>query len=147
VKDAADAFLGFLLAMDGDRPSDPAREQPGIIEAEEMVGMMVRERNGVDVPDLLSEELEPHLGRCVDEKVPLGEREEDAGPRPLIARIAGGANRTVATEHRYTSRRSRSEENQPALCVRGGLRQKVHPSQVMFDSIGREGWLDCRPIS
>ena len=54
----------------GTGPADPVGEEPGIVEAEQVVGVMVRVGDGVDPADPLAEELDPHLGRGVDQQVP-----------------------------------------------------------------------------
>ena len=64
-----DRFLGVLLAINRHRPARPARELPGVVEPKQVVGMSVRECDRVDESHVFAQELDPHLGRCVDQQV------------------------------------------------------------------------------
>ena len=88
-EDAPDAILGLLLAEDRHGPADPLGEEPGVVEAEQVVGVIVRVGDGVDPTDPLAEELDPHLGRGVDQQVP-GRKAEQA----RSAGCAGSAGRS-----------------------------------------------------
>ncbi len=114
-ENAPDRVFGVLLAIDRHRPAGPARKLAGIIEPEQVVGMGVRERDRMDPPDPLAQELNPHLGRRVDEQVTRRKRQQHAGPRPLVARIGRRADRAVAADHGNAAGRSGSQKNQPAL--------------------------------
>ena len=65
-----------VLAIDRHRPADPAGKQPRIVEPEQMVGMVMRERDRMDLPHPLAQELDPHLGRGVDQQVAARESEQ-----------------------------------------------------------------------
>ena len=47
-EDAADRLLDVVLAINRNRPADPARKQPGVVEPKEMVGMRVSKGNRMD---------------------------------------------------------------------------------------------------
>ena len=112
-EDALDAVLGLLLAEDRDGPADPLGEEPGVVEAEQVVGVMVREGDRVDPADPLAEELDPHLGRGVDQQVPGRERQQHARPGALVPRVARGADGAIAAQHRDARGGPGSQEDQP----------------------------------
>ncbi len=127
VEDAADALLGLGLAVDRHRAADRPGEHPRVVEAEQVVGVVVRERDRVDVPDPLAEQLDAHLGRGVDQQVAAGQADQDAGAGPLVPRVVRGADRALAAEHRDARRGAGPQEHQPPRGRRRALHQAPIP--------------------
>ena len=113
IEDPADTLFGLELAEEWDGTSEVFWEEPGIVEPEEMVRMRVGEGNRMHLPNPLAEELQPHLGTGVDQKVPPGETEQDAAPGPLVPGVVGPADRTVAPQHRDARRCSTPKDDDP----------------------------------
>ena len=85
-----------------------------------MIGMMVRERDRVHPADPFPQELDPHLGRRVDQQVAPRKREQDAGPGALVPGVGRGADRAIAADHGDARRGPRPQEDQAAgRCLRG----------------------------
>jgi hypothetical protein len=74
------------------------REQANIIQAMKMIRMFMRVDHGVGDSDLLAKKLCSQIGRSVDQKVPLGQAKDSAGPRSLISRMTSGANIAFASQ-------------------------------------------------
>ena len=89
----ADHLLGLRLAIERDRAADRPGEQPGVVQAEEVVGVVMGVEDRVDLADPLAQELEPHLGRGVDQQVPAGKLQQDARPGALVAWVVRAADR------------------------------------------------------
>ena len=117
-ENAADRVFCRLLAINRHRPAGPARKLPGIVEPKQVVGVRVRERNRIDDPHSLTQELDPHLGRGIDQQVTPAERQQDARPGPLISRIGRCANRAVAADHGNAAGRTSPQKSQPRSALR-----------------------------
>ena len=98
----------------GTGPADLLGEEPGVVEPEEVVGVVMRVGDRVHPPHPLAEQLNPHLGRRVDQQIARGKRQQDAGPGPGLRGSARGADRTVAAQNRDARRRAGPQENQPS---------------------------------
>ena len=90
----------------------PDREGPQVIDPVNVVRMDVRKPHGVDPRDARREELEPQLGRGVDEEAPMLRLDERAMARAPVARIVGRARRTVAPDHGDPEGGSGAEEGE-----------------------------------
>ena len=129
-KNAPDCLLRFVLAINRHWSADPAREEPCVIETEEVVGMSVGEGDCVDQPHALAEKLHAHFGCCVDQQVATGKRHEHAGPCPLIPGVARGANVAIAANHGDARGRSSSQKDQSPRTCRLFLNQATGPQVV-----------------
>ena len=92
-----------------------------------MVGVMVRERDRVDVPHPLAEELDPHLGRRVDQQVAARE----ARARRWAACVGSGdrsrcrpSTRSRSWERRWTFR-SREKSAGASVAASGSVNRLV----------------------
>jgi hypothetical protein len=90
-----------------------------IIQAEEMVRVVMRKENGVDGPDFLAQQLQAELWSRVDQDIALGCADEDGATVAMIARIRGEAYGTIAADHGYSNRRAGTQK-------RKGSRQSGH---------------------
>ena len=97
-EDAFDGLLGMFVAKDGDWAVEIFGEEAGVVEAEEVVDVVVGVGDGVDESDVFAEELEAHFGGRIDQEVAEGKAHEDAGACALVAGVAGGADLAVAAE-------------------------------------------------
>ena len=66
-----------------------------------MVDVIMRVSNRVDQAHLGAEQLNPHLGRGVDDQVAGGKLQEHARTGTMIARVVGLANLAVAAKDRH----------------------------------------------
>ena len=86
------------------RMAQVEREQPQVVQSENMVGMGVCEQHAVHDPDPLPEELESQVGRGVDQQVPTRQSGDHGAPRPLVA---GLGRRYTRGNHTRPSARPR----------------------------------------
>src|SRR5438477_10556130 len=94
-------------------------KQPQIVEAKNMVGVLVREQNGVDDAHPLAQQLLPQIRRRIDEQVAFWQAKERGTSRPFIARIGAGTNFAGTADRRHADARSRSEQNELPADVGG----------------------------
>src|SRR5262249_30357607 len=100
---------------------------PGVVESEEVIGMMMRERDGVHLANPLAQKLQPHLGRGVDQEVAPRQANQHAGPCSMIPGIPRSAHRAVASDHGDTGGGPGSKKDQAAPRGRIGITQSSHP--------------------
>ena len=96
---------------------------PHVVEPEHVVGVGVREEDGVDARKLETERLRAQVRRRVDQHggaVVEGERQRRAPT--LVARIVRAAGRAAAGDHGHAGRRSGSEE--------GDAHVRTHPPRA-----------------
>jgi hypothetical protein len=89
-------------------------ERPHIVEAVDMIDMIMRVEHGIDLSDALPKELRPQIGRRVNEKVPIGQPDEHARPGADIARATLEADIATTADHRHPDTRARTEKEHPA---------------------------------
>ena len=99
IEHPADRGLGLLLAIHRDRPAEGLGEQPGVVQAEQVVGVVMGVEDRVDLADPLAEQLEPHLGRGVDQQVAGGQLDRTLG---RIPRLRGSSDRQTSHSHPIT---------------------------------------------
>jgi len=87
---------------------------PQIVEPENVVGVKVREQRGVHHAHFRANELQPQLGRRVDQNVSLRHPQESGAAIALIARIDRRANGAIAADHRYADGGASAEEFEDA---------------------------------
>ena len=87
VKDRADRRLGLGLAVDRHRAADVLGEEPGVVEAEQVVGVVVREGDRVDPPIRSRSSCRRISGVVSISRLPSRQREQDARPRAIVARV------------------------------------------------------------
>ena len=106
----ADLALDLGGAVERHGAAQATWDRPQVIEAEQVVGVVVREQDGVNHRDLLAEQLQPQLRRRVDEDVALGQADQDGAAVALVARVGGLAHGTVAADHGHADRRAGAQE-------------------------------------
>ena len=74
-------------------------EAAEIVQTEDVVGMGVRNEDGLKVSETGAESLETELGGRVDEDVLPVDVEQSTGTITLITRVEAGADGTVAGDH------------------------------------------------
>ena len=67
-----------------------------------MVGVLVREQDGVEPVDLGAQRLRTEVRRGVDQDVPSAVADQDGWPQAVVARIVGAADIAVASDGRHT---------------------------------------------
>ena len=114
----ADGGLGVVLAIDRHRAADHLGEDPGVVEPEQVVGVLVGERDRVDLHHPFADQLQPHLGRRVDQEIPARQVHQDAAPRSLVPGVVRPAHGAIAADHRHARRRPAAQDGQPPSPVR-----------------------------
>src|SRR5262245_29031216 len=71
VKRLADAVFDDWLAIQRNRVAQIERQQPQVVEAENVVGVLVGIEDGVNQPDFFAEKLLPQIGRRIDQQIAL----------------------------------------------------------------------------
>src|SRR5262249_20064345 len=90
--------------------AEVARERPHVIEAEQVVGVVVREQDGVGEADALAQELQAQFRRRVDEDAALRRADEGGTAEAVVARVSGAGDGTLAAEHWPAVGGARAEE-------------------------------------
>ena len=98
-----------------------------------MVGMAVREDDGMDQIDLFAQQLQAQFGRRVDQKVSLGACTKTPERVRLFFGIRRTAHVAMAADHRHAVAGSGPQQNHLPARVRG---TEVH-KQSGLESIGR----------
>ena len=84
---------------------------PDFVEAEDVVGVAVREEDRVHAADVVRQRLRAQVGPGVDQQLPaiVGRRSARTGAA-AVARIGGPADGAVAADHRHAVRRAGAEK-------------------------------------
>ncbi len=96
----------------GTGPPSVRGDGPQVVEAEQVVGVVVREQHGVDDADALAEQLQAQLGRRVDEQIALRRADEDGAAIAVVARVGRAADGAVAADHGHADRGAGAEESE-----------------------------------
>src|SRR5262249_6711260 len=75
-----------------------------IVDAVHMVGVAVRQDDGIDRAKVRRQELLAQIGRCIDQDARAFVLDDDRHAGTLIFRIARGADRAFAADQRYAAR-------------------------------------------
>src|SRR5262245_8600788 len=94
VKRFANPLFHQWLAIKRDGVNQVEGKQPQIIEAENVVGVLVRIDDGMNDPDSLAQQLLPQIGRSVDKQVTLWQAHDSGAACSLVARIGAGTDFT-----------------------------------------------------
>jgi hypothetical protein len=94
--------------------------QAKIIEAKDMVGMLVREQDGMHEGDSLAKQLFAQVGRSVDQQVTVGQTHYRATPRAAIVGMIALAYLAAATNHGDADASARAQQDHLAPNVSGG---------------------------
>ena len=82
------------------------REQPHIVQAHNVIGMLVREQRGVDNTKLLAQKLRPQVGRRIDQQVSFGKPDDETqGGQPQ----SPSHNERLHVSRRASQRQSNTE--------------------------------------
>ena len=115
VERLANALFDVGFAVDRHRSAQVVREDSQVVQAEQVVGMIVRIERGMDPPDPLAQQLPTQVGGGVDQQVSAGQPQDDARPRAAVAWVAARASVAVAADHRHADRSAGAEEEQLPL--------------------------------
>ena len=102
----------MFIAVDGQVMPQVLREDPQIVQPEQMVGVLVRIEDRVNQADVLAEQLRSQVGGRVDEQIALGQSEDDAASRSPVLQIGVPAGFAAAPDDRDAVRRARAEKNE-----------------------------------
>ena len=80
---------GLPGAVGGKHRALEDRQRTQVIDAMHMVGVRVRKQHGVDPIDAGRHELEPQLGRGVDQETPASGLDERSRARAFVAGVGG----------------------------------------------------------
>jgi hypothetical protein len=95
-----------------------------IVEAEDMVGVVVREGDGVSQANLLAQQLLTKVGRGVDEQVPVREADCHTAPSAVVLRITASTDLAAAADHRDADAGAGAQEHELAADVGGEERAR-----------------------
>ena len=102
----------LVRQVGGDRSPVSGRKDPHVVDAVYMVGVQVRVPHRAHPADARRQQLQPQLGRGVDEQVAAFQREERTVTGAPVPRVVGGAVGAVAADHRHADRGPRSQEGE-----------------------------------
>ncbi len=97
-EDAADDVEGLDGSVGGDGHFLVVVEGADVVEAEDVVGVGVGVKDGVDAGDVGAQGLGAEIGRGVDQDIFAGVLHQDGGAEAVIARIGGGAGGAGAAD-------------------------------------------------
>lgn len=122
-KHGAQAFESLGLAVTGQRLILHPVEAAKIVEPGDVVDVMMGIEHGVGPANVVSQALEPQLGRGIDEEARRVIADDDARPGPLVSRVGGETDGAVAGDHRHTVGSAGPEDGyvQSELAHRRGL--------------------------
>ena len=88
LKRTADRGQSPFRSEDGYRVLLPEVERAHVVEPHDVVGVLVREQDGVKAVDFGPQRLGAEVGRGVDEDVASAVADKDGRPQAIVARIA-----------------------------------------------------------
>ena len=89
--------------MTGDWSTLDPVETADVVQAKDVIGVAVREEDGVDAFDSGGQHLLPEVRRGVDhDRGAARHVDVDGRPQPLVARIRRSAHLAGAADHRHT---------------------------------------------
>lgn len=89
---------------------------PNVVDAVDVIGVIVGKEDRIDVVHSGRDQLEPQLGRRVDQNPGASVRlDEGADAGPPVARVRRPANRAAASNLGYAETGSRPKERQPQM--------------------------------
>lgn len=104
-----DICNGFSRAVNGNLTALPEIKRAYVVEAHDMVGMRMREQNGIHSFDPGAQGLLAQIGRGVNKDAVAPVFHQNGRPQPVIARVSGGANRAMAADGRHSDAGARAE--------------------------------------
>ena len=102
---------GLLGRVTRDRPAHQVIEPPKVVEAGDVVGVMMRVEHRIHAVDVVGETLQAKLGRGVDQDVRLARTNPNAWAGALVPRIIRRAYRALAPDHRHPVRRAGAQNH------------------------------------
>src|SRR5215218_6281028 len=112
----SDSLERLSGSVDGQWLRTTNRENPQIVYAIDVVGMLVCIDDRINSGDALREQLQPELRWSIDEDFGTSDVENGAGAAAPISRICRAADGTVTPDLRHAEGRTRSEERE-AHCL------------------------------
>jgi len=113
----ANAGLDCRFAVERHGVAQIERKEAQVVEAEDVVGVLVREEDRVDDADALAEKLLPQVGRGVDEEIALRQAEEGGAAGAFVAGVGTGADFARAADGRHADAGSRSQQDELAADI------------------------------
>ena len=110
VEFGADGGGGAGGGEDGERSGGVLGVGAEVVEAGEVVGMVVGEENAVQGGDAVEEALGTEVGGRVEKEAGGGGLEENGGTKAAVAGIGGRADGTITGEHGNSVGGSRAKE-------------------------------------
>ena len=86
-------------------------EDAQVVQAEKMVGVLVRIDYGVDQPNLLAQQLHAKIRGGVDKQVSARQAPYDTAPPALVLRMRVQARRAATADHGHAVRSAGAEKN------------------------------------
>ena len=117
VEGLADPGLHRPLAQHPHRPAGVEAERPHVVEAVDVVNVVVRVKHSVDLADVLPQKLGSEVGGRVNEKMPVGEPNQHARSRANIPRAAAEAGVTATPHERHAYACACAQEQEPPCKV------------------------------
>jgi hypothetical protein len=114
---------GVRISEAGNRLPLQRVESPHLVEAEDVIGMPVREQQRIDAAHIEPERLGPEIRSGIDEQVqPVIRFHQDGGAQPVITRVGRPADGAIAPDHRHAVRRACTQEGDVQELTSGVLR-------------------------
>jgi hypothetical protein len=122
---AADRAEGLLGAVDGQSGALADVEGTNVVEALDVIGVAVGEKDGCEAIQVRGEGLGAEVGCGVNDDVLGIAGEEDGGTQTLVVRIGGLTDGAVATDGRDSHGCAGTEDGEmERRCGHGGARQE-----------------------
>ena len=103
IKNVANTLFDDWFTIQGYGPVQVKLKESQVVQSHHVIDVLVGERDRVDQPDLLAEQLCSEVGGCVDQQISLGKPDDGAtasSPIERIATLADGAA-TANDGHAY----------------------------------------------
>ena len=136
-----------LRRVDGDGRALVEVERPYVIQAHDVVGMLVREQDRVEALEARSQRLRAEVRGGVDQHVMAAVAHQDGGAQALIARIGGCTHIAMAADSWHTRTGAGAEHGDLdgatghsgflAVCLRGLRRRLSFGCLSFFRVVGR----------
>jgi len=115
VKSGRELGQGVRRPEGGQRVLAARRDGAQVVDAVDVVGVGVGEQHGVHPVDPLRHELQPQLGRGVDQEAAPARLDQRRGAHAPVARVRRRAGAAVAADLRHAERGAAAEQHQTHL--------------------------------
>ena len=115
---ATNLSFDSLFAIQRDRPVEVLSEYPKVVETEDVVGVVVGEHRGVDQVDAFANQLQPQLGRCVNQEDAVGRFDSNTTSPTLVFGFVRITDVAVTSNHRDANAGAGAQQHE---VPRGGV--------------------------